>query len=105
MNKEKAYRHGLRIKIHRDEIIEDIRTEMILNKAQQIDFHEGIIFNYIDDQTNDVISSIALDERVFIDSDFDTDVVSLQDLSTDQLILILEMIEMGMFEIDELIEE
>lgn len=105
MNKGKAYRHGLRIKIHRDEIIEDIRTEMILNKAQQIDFHEGIIFNYIDDQTNDVISSIALDERVFIDSDFDTDVVSLQDLSTDQLILILEMIEMGKFEIDELIGE
>ena len=105
MNKEKANQHGLRIKIHRDEIIEDIKTEMILNKAQQINLDEGIIFNYIDDQTNDVISSIALDERVFIDSGFDTDVVSLQDLSTDQLIMILEMIEMGKFEIDELIGE
>lgn len=105
MNKGKAYRHGLRIKLHREEIIEDIRTEMILNKAQQIDLHDSIIFNHIDEQTNDVISSIALDERVFIDSEISSDVVSLQDLSTDQLILILEMIEMGKFEIDELIGE
>jgi hypothetical protein len=89
----------------REEIISDIKIEMVANKAQQIDLHEGIIFNYIDDQTNEVIASINLDERVFIDSFGDMDVVSLQDLSTDQLIAILEMIEMGKFEIDELIEE
>jgi hypothetical protein len=89
----------------REEIISDIKIEMVANKAQQIDLDEGIIFNYIDDQTNEVIASINLDERVFIDSFGDMDVVSLQDLSTDQLIAILEMIEMGKFEIDELIEE
>jgi hypothetical protein len=89
----------------REEIISDIKIEMVANKAQQIDLHEGIIFNYIDDQTNEVIASINLDERVFIDSFGDMDVVSLQDLLTDQLIAILEMIEMGKFEIDELIEE
>ena len=105
MNKDKANRHYLRIMAQREEIISDIKIEMVANKAQQIDLDEGIIFNYIDDQTNEVIASINLDERVFIDSFGDMDVVSLQDLSTDQLIAILEMIEMGKFEIDELIEE
>lgn len=103
MKQEKAYRHGLRIKLHREEIIEDIKTEMILNNAKIIDLHNGIMYNYINDQSSDIISGIALDERVFIDNDYDTDVVSLQDLSTDQLIGVLEMIEEKLFDIDELL--
>ena len=101
----KAEGHQLRIKIQRDELIKDIKTEMLRNGAQQIDLHNPIIFSYIDDQTNEVISSITLDERVFIDSGYDMDVVSLQDLSTDQLIALLEIIELEQFEIDEIIED
>ena len=101
----KAEGHQLRIKIQRDELIKDIKTEMLRNGAQQIDLHNPIIFTYIDDQSNEVISSITLDERVFIDSGYDIDVVSLQDLSTDQLIALLEIIELEQFEIDELIED
>ena len=101
----KAEGHQLRIKIQRDELIKDIKTEMLRNGAQQIDLHNPIIFTYIDDQSNEVISSITLDERVFIDSGYDMDVVSLQDLSTDQLIALLEIIELEQFEIDELIED
>ena len=101
----KAEGHQLRIKIQRDELIKDIKTEMLRNGAQQIDLHNPIIFTYIDDQSNEVISSITLDERVFIDSGYDMDVVSLQDLSTDQLIALLEIIELEQFEIDEIIED
>ena len=101
----KAEGHQLRIKIQRDELIKDIKTEMLRSGAQQIELHNPIIFSYIVDQTNEVISAITLDERVFLDSGYDMDVVSLQDLSTDQLIALLEIIELEQFEIDELIED
>jgi hypothetical protein len=97
--------HNQRIVNHRQEIIEDIKIEMISNNAQQINLKNGIIFNYIDEQTNDVIGGITLDELVFIDSDTDMDTVSLQDLSTDQLICVLQMIEEKQFEVGEMIEE
>lgn len=102
---KKSEQHNLRIKSHRGEIIEDIKTEMISNNAQEINLHSGIIFNYIDDQMNEVIAGVTLDERVFIDSGHDMDTVSLQDLSTDQLITLLDMIEGKDFEVEELIEE
>ena len=101
----KAQVHNIRIVSHRQEIIEDIKTEMISNNAQELNLHSGIIFNYIDDQMNEVIGGVTLDERVFIDSGHDMDTVSLQDLSTDQLICLLEMIENKEFEVEELIEE
>ena len=101
----KAQTHNIRIVNHRQEIIEDIKTEMISNNAQELNLHSGIIFNYIDDQMNEVIGGVTLDERVFIDSGHDMDTVSLQDLSTDQLICLLEMIENKEFEVEELIEE
>jgi hypothetical protein len=102
---KKSEHHNLRIKSHRGEIIGDIKTEMISNNAQEINLRSGIIFNYIDDQTNEVIAGVTLDERVFIDSGHDMDTVSLQDLSTDQLITLLDMIEGKDFEVEELIEE
>lgn len=97
--------HNQRIVNHRQEIIEDIKTEMIINNAQEINLHNGIIFNYIDDQMNEVIAGVTLDERVFIDSGVDMDTISLQDLSTDQLICVLQMIEEKEFEVEEMIEE
>lgn len=97
--------HNQRIVNHRQEIIEDIKTEMIRNNAQEINLHNGIIFNYIDDQMNEVIGGVTLDERVFIDSGVDMDTISLQDLSTDQLICLLQMIEEKEFEVEEMIEE
>lgn len=97
--------HNQRIVNHRQEIIEDIKTQMILNNAQEINLHNGIIFNYIDDQMNEVIAGVTLDERVFIDSGVDMDTISLQDLSTDQLICVLQMIEEKEFEVEEMIEE
>ena len=97
--------HNQRIVNHRQEIIEDIKIEMISNNAQEINLHSGIIFNYIDDQTNEVIGGVTLDEKVFIDSGHDMDTVSLQDLSTDQLICLLEVIENKEFEVEELVEE
>jgi hypothetical protein len=97
--------HNQRIVNHRQEIIEDIKTEMIRNNAQEINLHNGIIFNYIDDQMNEVIGGVTLDERVFIDSGVDMDTISLQDLSTDQLICVLQMIEEKDFEVEEMIEE
>jgi hypothetical protein len=97
--------HNQRIVNHRQEIIEDIKTQMILNNAQEINLHNGIIFNYIDDQMNEVIGGVTLDERVFIDSGVDMDTISLQDLSTDQLICVLQMIEEKEFEVEEMIEE
>ena len=97
--------HNQRIVNHRQEIIEDIKTEMIRNNAQEINLHNGIIFNYIDDQMNEVIAGVTLDERVFIDSGVDMDTISLQDLSTDQLICVLQMIEEKEFEVEEMIEE
>jgi len=97
--------HNQRIVNHRQEIIEDIKTEMIINNAQEINLHNGIIFNYIDDQMNEVIGGVTLDERVFIDSGVDMDTISLQDLSTDQLICVLQMIEEKEFEVEEMIEE
>jgi len=39
MNKDKSYRHNLRIELQRKEIIEDIKTEMICNNAQEINLH------------------------------------------------------------------
>jgi hypothetical protein len=97
--------HNQRIVNHRQEIIEDIKNEMIRNNAQEINLHNGIIFNYIDDQMNEVIGGVTLDERVFIDSGVDMDTISLQDLSTDQLICVLQMIEEKDFEVEEMIEE
>ena len=97
--------HNQRIVNHRQEIIEDIKTEMISKNAQEINLHSGIIFNYIDDQMNEVIAGATLDERVFIDSGSDMDTVSMQDLSTDQLICLLKMIEEDEFEVEDVIEE
>jgi hypothetical protein len=102
--KHKHEYHNQRIVNHRQEIIEDIKIEMISNNAQEINLHNGIIFNYIDDQMHEVIGGVTLDERVFIDSDNGMDTISLQDLSTDQLICVLQMIEEKRFGVEEMFE-
>jgi hypothetical protein len=83
-------------------IIKDINTQMIMNNAREINLRRGIIFDHIDDQRNKVIVGVGLNGEVFIDEGND---VSLRDLSTDQLICVLEMIEERKFEVVEMIEE
>jgi hypothetical protein len=90
-----------RIKLLREELIKDISTEMIRRGAEEINLHSGIIFNYIDDQMNEVISTIRLNGTVVIDTGVSADDISFKELSTDQLITILEMIEKDEFEIVE----
>lgn len=100
----KTKQHEERIQLHRKEIIEDIKTEMIKHNAQEVRLNTPIIHNYIDDQMNEVIGGVTLDERVFIDSGHDTDTASLQDLSTDQLICLLDILENKQFDIEEEIQ-
>jgi hypothetical protein len=89
----------------RQEIIEEIKTQMIQNNAQEINLHRGIIVSSIDYQTNKVIGRFTLDQRAFIDDGFYIDSVSFQDLTTEQLVGILQMIEEKQFDVEETIEE
>lgn len=89
----KFERHKWHIEQHRTELIEDIMNVIVHKKAEQLELKSGIIFNAIDDQSNEVISSVKNDGTVVLDCNGFERNLKLSELSTDILISLLETIE------------
>ena len=89
----------------KNEIIQDIVSEMVSNNAEEISLKKAIVYSQIDEFTNEVIRKITLNKRVSIGWEQINYNVSMQDLSTEQLNCILEELENKRFDVEELIEE
>jgi len=103
MSKSKV--HKERIIGQKEEIIQDIVSEMVSNNAEEISLKKAIVYSQIDEFTNEVIRKITLNKRVSIGWEQINYNVSMQDLSTEQLNCILEELENKRFDVEELIEE
>lgn len=82
------------------DIINDINTLLIKEKANEIELHTGLVYNYIDDQTSEVIKRINIqDGNVQVDCGTNDYYVKLNHLSLELLLAILSNIEIGSYEI------
>jgi hypothetical protein len=89
----KFERHKWHIEQHRTELIEDIMNAIVQKKAEKLELKSGIIFNAIDDQSNEVIWYVKNDGTVVLDCNGFEPSLKLSELSTDILISLLETIE------------
>ena len=78
------------------DVINDIKTRLINEKASEIELHNGIIFQHIDDQFSEIIKRVDVEVgTVSIDTGDDYYSVKFDDLTLDQLLGILREIETG----------
>jgi hypothetical protein len=87
-------------------IVADISELLHKERAIDVQLHNPIIYNYIDEQFNEVISRVNPEtDSVQIDTGSDDYWVEMSELSTDQLLGILGAVEGGDYEIWEEFEE
>jgi hypothetical protein len=87
-------------------VISAINHKLINDNAAEIEFHNGIIHNWIDDQQNEVIKRFNVETaNVLVDTGYDSYFVELSKLDLDKLLAILEMIEAGSYEVWEELEK
>lgn len=85
-----------------DTICEDIK----IDGAAEIELNSPPIYQFIDDQSNEVVGRInAETQTALIDNGNDIWYIPLTDLTTDQLLYILELVEEKDYEIFEELEE
>ncbi len=94
-----------RIKLLREELSNDIKTELLKNGADEVNLNQGILHQFVDDQFSEVISTIKSNGAVVVDTGMDGYTMKFSELSTDQLICVLEAVEKNEFEIIEEVEE
>ncbi len=98
----KSSEHKHTVATVRENIIKDIFLKMDEERAEVILLDNGIIYNYIDDQFNEVVSRVNSQTRkVEIDDNHSGYFVDIETLSTEMLIEILENLEDGSFTVDE----
>lgn len=94
-----------RIKLLREELSNDIKTELFKNNAVEVNLNQGILHQYVDDQFSEVISTIKTNGTVVVDTGMDSYTMNFSELSTDQLICVLEAVEKNEFEVIEEVEQ
>jgi hypothetical protein len=88
------------------DVIYDLVTGCLSAGALEIEFHNPLIYQYIDDQANEVICRINIEQQVaLIDDSFDISSVKLDKLSLDILLKLLQEFEEGNYEIWEVVAE
>lgn len=86
-------------------VISAINNQLINENAAEIEFHNGIIHNLIDDE-HEVIKRFNVETaNVLVDTGYDSYFVELSKLNLDELLAILEMIEAGSYEVWEELEK
>lgn len=87
-------------------IISDITHSLIKENAAEIELHNGIIHNFIDDQLNEVIKRVNVETAsVTVDTGVDSYNTELSELSIDELLAILQLVEKGEYEVWEVFEK
>jgi hypothetical protein len=81
----------------RETLISDVKNEILKNNAVEIDLDNPIMFNFIDDQSSEVIARVTSTGNVITDTGYDMKTIPFIDVPTEILILILEAIETGSF--------
>lgn len=88
------------------DIKHEIVTQLVKENAGDIQLHTGIIFNFIDDQMNEVIKRVdVVSGKVQIDSGGDDYWLPFDSLTVDQLLGILEAVEFGSYDVWAQVEE
>jgi hypothetical protein len=102
--KHEAYQNQLD-KIKAD-VINDLVIGCLSAGALEIEFHNPLIYQYIDDQTNEVIGRINIEQHVaVIDDTYHISSVKLDKLSLDILLNLLQEFEQGNYEVWEVVSE
>ena len=84
----------------KESLITEIVKHCLNEKALEIEFNNGIVHAYIDDQVNQVICRVNVEQRVaVVDDTYTTNNIKLDDLTLDELLGIYSQIEEGNYEI------
>lgn len=84
----------------KQDVIEDIKRKLISDNAVEVQLHNPIIHNWIDDQMNEVVSRVNVETAsVQVDTGHDDYNTELTELSLDMLLAILEAVETGSYEV------
>lgn len=84
----------------RADVVSDINHSLIKANANEIELNHGILHLFVDDQQNEVIKRVRVESsEVKIDTGDDDYELSFDDLSLDELLSILELVEAGKYEV------
>lgn len=84
----------------KENVITAIKHQLLNENATEIQLHNPIIHNFIDDQMNEVVSRVNVETAsVQIDTGFDEYWNELTELSLDILLAILKAVETGSYEV------
>jgi hypothetical protein len=87
------------------DIISDVVKGCLSNGILEFELHNPLIYQYVDDQTNEVIGRINIEQQVaVIDDSFNMYNVKLDKLSLDILIELLCEFEQGRYKVWEVID-
>jgi len=90
----------------RQDVISEITNKLIKENAAEIQLHTPFIHNWIDDQQNEVISRVNVETAsVQVDTGHNDYNTELSELSLDELLVILEAVETGSYEVWEEFEK
>jgi hypothetical protein len=89
----------------KEDIIKDVVKSCLGKGILEIELHHPLIYQYIDDQTNEVIGRVNIEQQVaVIDDSYNMYNVKLDDLSLDILLGLLGEFEQGNYEVWEVID-
>lgn len=82
------------------DVITEINHKLIKENASEIELHNAILHNYVDEQMNEVIRRVNVDTgTVYIDTGYDSHTLKFDEISLHELLSILELIESGSYEV------
>jgi hypothetical protein len=84
----------------KETLISEMIKHCLNDKALEIEFDNGILHAYFDDQINQVICRLNVEQRVaVVDDTYNTINIKLDDLTLDELLSMYAEIEKGNYEI------
>lgn len=84
-------------------MIDSICEHIEIEKAREVELDSNIVYQYIDDQESIIISRINVENKTVVLTDGVTDtVIEINELSFDQILLLLGEIEKNKYSIYEL---
>ena len=88
------------------DVITEINHKLIKENATEIELHNGIVHVWVNDQHNEVIKRINVESgSVQIDTGHDSYWIEYSELSLDELLAILQLLEAGSYEVWETFED
>ena len=84
----------------RSDIKHEIVTQLIKEKASEIELHNSIVHLYYDDQINEVIKRVDIVAgTVILDDTYNSRSIPIDKLTLDELLAILQAVETGSYEV------